>query len=113
MKWKQYIKAILEAKGHEVEVNASSDYIIVNNSILAQVKTSPYYYGKRSQLHTFNLKNVSNECNVLICIGLDEEENISRCLVMPRNYFKDKKSISCGVYSRHDDYKDRWQYLIK
>lgn len=113
--WEMYVKSELENLGYEVEkMTTKHPYdLLVNNNIKVDVKVSRYYKGKGFKYHTFNMEKKYHNCDVFICIGLDEGDYVVKTLVIPSKYLMNKKQLSVGIESKYDKFNDRWDYIEK
>lgn len=113
--WEMYAKSELENLGYEVEkMTTKHPYdLLVNNNIKVDVKVSRYYKGKGFKYHTFNMEKKYHNCDIFICIGLDEEDHVVKTLVIPSKYLMNKKQLSVGIESKYDKFNDRWDYIEK
>lgn len=113
--WEVYTKNIIESRGYYVEkMTTRHPYdLLINNNIKVDVKVSNYYHGKGFKYHTFNLENKYHNCDIFICIGLDELGQVVKCLVIPSKYLMNKKQLSIGIHSRYDKFNNAWSYIEK
>lgn len=113
--WEMYVKSELDNLGYEVEkMTTKHPYdLLVNNNIKVDVKVSRYYKGKGFKYHTFNMEKKYHNCDIFICIGLDEEDHVVKILVIPSKYLMNKKQLSVGIESKYDKFNDRWDYIDK
>lgn len=106
---------MLKYKGYNVEhMTTLHPYdLLVNNNIKIDVKVANWYISKDSSFryHTFNLEKTKHNCDIFICIGLNENKEIHRTMVIPSKFVMGKKQISCGVNSKYNKFIDRWDYV--
>lgn len=111
------VKEILEELGYEVEkMTTKHSYdLLVNDNIKIDVKTSRYYHSKENdcKYHTFNLEKKYHNCDIFICIGLSESEEIEKLLIIPSKYLMNKKQLSVGVNSMYDRFDKDFEYINK
>ncbi len=98
--WEVYTKNIIESRGYYVEkMTTRHPYdLLINNNIKVDVKVSNYYHGKGFKYHTFNLENKYHNCDIFICIGLDElgqvVEYLSKKGLDPSDYLVERQGIN-------------------
>lgn len=111
------IKEILEGKGYIVEnMTTKHPYdLLLNNNIKVDVKVSRYYNPSTNtfKYHTFNLEKKHHNCDIFICIGLNESDEIEKLLIIPSKYVMGIKQLSIGVNSKYDKFENRWGYIEK
>lgn len=111
------VKEILEELGYEVEkMTTKHSYdLLVNDNIKIDVKASRYYHSKENdcKYHTFNLEKKYHNCDIFICIGLSENEEIEKLLIIPSKYLMGKKQLSVGVNSMYDRFDKAFEYINK
>lgn len=113
--WELCVKETLENMGYEVEkMTTKHPYdLLVNNNIKVDVKVSRYYKKDNFKFHTFNLEKKYHNCDIFICIGIDDSDDIVKTLVIPSKYLIGKKQLSAGVCSRYDKFNNAWHYIEK
>lgn len=111
------VKEILEELGYQVEkMTTKHSYdLLVNDNIKIDVKVSRYYKSKEStfKYHTYNLEKKYHNCDIFICVGLSEDEDIEKILVIPSKYLMNRKQLSTGVTSSYDRFNKRFDYIEK
>lgn len=114
-KYEFIIKDILESKGYKVDkMTTGHPYdLLVNNNIKIDVKVSNYYHGDTYKYHTFGLGKKYHNCDIFICVGINEEENIEKILIIPSKFLMNIKQLSVGIKSEYDKYNEAWEYLDK
>src|SRR5690606_15825045 len=84
-KWETYVAEVIRGMGFKVEqMTTKHPYdLLVNGAVKIDVKvgTSHKHFGTRC--HTFATNKKYATCDLYICIGLDEEENIEKQFVIP------------------------------
>lgn len=111
------VENILNDKGYIVEkMTTKHPYnLLINNNIKVDIKVSRYYkpLNNKFKYHTFNLERKYHNCDIFICIGLNENNKIEKLLVIPSKYVMEINQLSVGVNSKYDKFKDKWGYIEK
>ncbi|MGL5380116.1 hypothetical protein [Clostridium sp.] len=110
------VKEILEELGYQVEkMTTKHSYdLLVNDNIKIDIKTARYYKQKDgSKFHSCNLEKRYHNCDIFICVGINENEDIEKVLVIPSKYLMNKKQLSIGVTSSYDRLNKRFDYIEK
>jgi hypothetical protein len=111
-KYENLIKGMLENRGYVVN-NTTPKHIydlLVNNCLKVDVKASKPGLNNGRRAHTFNLHNSLPNCDLYICLVIDEIDRIEKTLIIPSH----KLSItSLKVYkeSKYDEFIDKWEYV--
>lgn len=112
------VKEILEEMGYYVEkMTTKHPYdLLVNDNLKVDVKVSKYYNPKEggSKFHTFNLEKKYHNCDIFICVGLDDDnDEIVKMLIIPSKYLMNKKQLSVGINSNYDRFDKRFDFIEK
>nr|DAE54211.1 MAG TPA: hypothetical protein [Caudoviricetes sp.] len=111
------VKEILEEMGYCVDkMTTKHPYdLLVNDNLKIDVKASKYYHSKENGLkfHTFNLEKKYHNCDIFICIGIDDNDEIEKMLIIPSKYLMNKKQLSIGVNSNYDRFNKRFDFIEK
>lgn len=109
------VKEILEELGYDVEkMTTKHPYdLLINDNIKIDVKASRYYENKKEgvKYHTFNLEKKYHNCDIFICICLNDSEDIEKFLIIPSKYLMGKKQLSVGVNSMYDRFDNKFTYI--
>lgn len=108
------VKEILEELGYGVEkMTTKHPYdLLVNDNIKIDVKTSRFYENKDgARYHSFNLDKKHHNCDIFICICLDCDEEIKKCLIIPSKYLMGRKQLSVGINSIYDRFDKEFKYI--
>ena len=86
--------------------------ILVNGCVKVDVKASHLYHGSHGNFYTFNLEKPFATCDVYILCELDDEDNVSKVMVVPSKFVIDNKQISVGeTTSKYHSFTGRWGYI--
>ena len=109
------IKKVLENKGYKAEkMSTGHPYdLLVNDYIKIDVKASHYYHGDGFIYHTFRLGKKHHNCDIFICICLDDSDNVIKTLIIPSKYLMGIRQLSVGNNSKYDKYNEAWEYIDK
>lgn len=112
--YEEYILELLRNKGYEVErMSVKHPYdILANRNIKIDVKVSNLYKNSGSGYYTFNLEKHNHNCDLFICICVNDEEMV-KTLVIPSKFLMGIKQLSLGNTSIYDSFKDRFDYIEK
>jgi len=85
--------------------------ILIDNKIRVDVKVANLFRQKDgSPFYKFGLHKENPTCDFYVLIALQEDGQILKELIIPSNQLK-MKSLSIGISSKYDIYKDRWDLL--
>lgn len=135
-----YKLATLGIKGENLK-NLFDYDILLDNNCKIEVKTSQIgkaqkkvkdkiYEWKRWQFHNHKLDNKTKKtykrkriCDYFILIGLDENNNIGTCFIVPEKELTECQSITIPIHNnnknkfniinRYYKYKEKWELLIE
>lgn len=105
---------LLIEKGHEVErMSTGFPYdLLVDGSVKIDVKSANPLLSNGSVVHTFGISKIKPTCDVYICLALDEDGNIGRCMVIPSHFLK-IVTLCIGKNSKYNRFIDQWEYIEK
>ena len=111
--WEYKVKAELENKGFEVlKMTTKHPYdLLINTNLKIDVKVSRYFKNEDYKYHTFNLEKEYHNCDIFICVGLNDNDEIEKLLIIPSKYLMGIKQLSVGVISKYDKFDRAYQYL--
>lgn len=110
------IKEVLEKLGFEVEkMTTKHPYdLLINDNVKIDVKVSRYYNGENDcKFHSYNLEKKYHNCDIFICVGIGEDEEMEKILIIPSKYLMGKKQLSTGVKSIYDRFDKKFDYIDK
>ena len=113
--WEYRIMDYLTSKGYDVEkMSYKHPYdLLINDYIKIDVKTSKLFYGDASDYHSFDLGTTKHNCDIFICITLDEEEQAERVLIIPSSDLMGQKQLSIGKNSKYNKYNHKYEVIDK
>ena len=109
------VKEMLEHKGYKVEkMSTKHPYdLLVNNYIKIDIKVSHYYHGDGYKSHSFGLSKKKHNCDIFICVAVDDKENIIKNLIIPSKFLMGTKQLVIGVNSKYDKFNNKFEYIDK
>ena len=109
------VKEMLEYKGYKVEkMSTGHPYdLLVNDYIKIDVKVSHYYHGDGYKSHSFGLSKKDHNCDIFICVAVDDKENIIKNLIIPSKFLMGIKQLVIGVNSKYDKFNNKFEYIDK
>ncbi|WP_392446148.1 hypothetical protein [Clostridioides difficile] len=112
-KWEFHIKSRLEEFEYKVEkMSTRHPYdLLVNGNIKIDIKVSNYYLGSSCKYHTFNLEKKYHNCDIFICVGLNETDIPVKILVIPSKYLMGIRQLSVGIKSKYDKFNYKYKYI--
>lgn len=111
--WEYKIKSELENKGFDVlKMSTKHPYdLLINKNLKIDVKVSRYYKKEKYKYHTFNLEKEYHNCDIFICVGLNDNDEIEKLLIIPSKHLMGIKQLSVGVISKYDKFDRAYKYL--
>jgi len=112
-KWELEIKSMLESMGYNVlKMTTKHAYdLLVNSNIKIDIKSSKCYNNGTSKYHSFNLGKIYHNCDIFICVGLDDDDRVEKLLIIPSTYLMGIKQLSIGSESKYDKFNEAYAYL--
>ena len=109
------VKEMLEHKGYKVEkMSTKHPYdLLVNDYIKIDIKVSHYYHGYGYKSHNFRLSKEYHNCDIFICVAIDDEGNIIKNLIIPSKFLMGIKQLAIGVNSKYDKFDNKFEYIDK
>ncbi len=111
-KYEDYVAEVLEGLGYEVERMTTKHPfdLLVNGSLKIDVKVGAPHTHFGTRCHTFRPSKKFATCDLYICIGLDEEENIEKQFIIPSK-FAQLVTLNICNDSKYNAFLDRWDYV--
>lgn len=117
LEYEMLVKRSLENMGYKVDkMQTRHPYdLLANDAIKIDVKVSTYFYGvdESYKSHSFNLGKKSHNCDIFILIGLDDNKNIVKFLVIPSKMLMGIKQVCIGEISKYDKYHNAFEYIAQ
>ena len=114
-KYEFEIKEILEKLGYQVQkMTTKHPYdLLINDNVKIDVKVSRCCNNNGFKFYSFNLERKYHNCDIFICVTLDDNELIDKILVIPSKYLMDRKQLSIGMSSSYDKFNKCFDYIDK
>ena len=95
-KYEFEIKEILEKLDYQVQkMTTKHPYdLLINDNVKIDVKVSRCCNNNGFKFYSFNLERKYHNCDIFICVTLDDNELIDKILVIPSKYLMDRKQLS-------------------
>lgn len=107
--WEYKIKNVLEEMGYKVDkMSTRHPYdLLINDNIKIDIKVSNL---TKYNYFTFNLSKPYHNCDIFICVCVDENE-ILKTLIIPSKILMGIKQLSVGINSEYDYYNNKYDYI--
>lgn len=112
--WEFYVEDELKKLGFDVEqMTTKHPYdMLVNNTVKVDVKVGSAHTHFGTRCHTFRPSKKFATCDIYICIGLDEDENVEKTFIIPSK-FAQLVTLNICNDSKYNAFLDRWEYVSR
>ena len=106
---------LLTNKGYKVnKMTTKHPYdLFVNDHVKVDVKVSHYYHNDEVSFHTFGLGKKYHNCDIFICICLDDDDKVVKNLIIPSDFLIGIRQLSVGANSKYDKFNNKFEYIDK
>ena len=100
-------------KGYKVnKMTTKHPYdLFVNDHVKVDVKVSHYYHSNEFSYHTFGLGKKYQNCDIFICICLDDNDKVVKNLIIPSDFLIGQRQLSVGTNSTYDKLNNKSAYI--
>ena len=85
----------------------------VNDHVKVDVKVSHYYHNDEVSFHTFGLGKKYHNCDIFICVCLDDDDKVVKNLTIPSDFLIGIRQLSVGANSKYDKFNNKFEYIDK